>query len=40
LLERGHLKPVIDSAMPLAEVAHAHKKLEEGGLRGKIVLSV
>jgi len=26
--------------MPLAEVAHAHKKLEEGGLRGKIVLSV
>jgi NADPH2:quinone reductase len=40
LLEQGHIKPVIDSAMPLAEVAEAHKKLEAGGLRGKIVLSV
>jgi NADPH2:quinone reductase len=40
LVEQGRLKPVIDSVMSLAEVAEAHKKLEEGGLRGKIVLSV
>jgi NADPH:quinone reductase len=40
LLEQGRLKPVIDSVMSLAEVAEAHQKLEAGGLRGKIVLSV
>jgi NADPH2:quinone reductase len=40
LLERGHIKPVIDSVMPLEKVADAHRKLEKGGVRGKIVLSV
>jgi NADPH2:quinone reductase len=40
LLERGQLKPVIDSVMPLEKVAEAHKKLEQGGVRGKIILEV
>jgi NADPH2:quinone reductase len=40
LIERGQLKPVIDSVMPLTEVAAAHRRLENGGTRGKIVLRV
>jgi NADPH2:quinone reductase len=40
LVERGQLEPVIDSVIPLGEVADAHRRLEEGGVRGKIVLQV
>jgi NADPH2:quinone reductase len=40
LVERGQLKPVIDSVMPLSEVGKAHRRLEAGGVKGKIVLSV
>ncbi len=40
MIDRGQLKPVIDSVMPLSEVAAAHRKLEKGGVRGKIVLRV
>lgn len=40
LLERGQLKPVVDSVMQLSQVAAAHRRLEAGGLRGKIVLQV
>ena len=40
LAERDELEPVIDSVMPLSEVAEAHRRLEDGGVRGKIVLSV
>ncbi|NHN60862.1 MULTISPECIES: zinc-binding dehydrogenase [Halorussus] len=40
LAERGHLEPVIDSVLPLAEVAKAHEMVEEGGLTGKVVLDV
>ena len=40
LAERGQLKPVVDTVMPLAQVAAAHQKLERGGVRGKIVLEV
>lgn len=40
LIERGLLKPVIDSILPLSDVAKAHEKLEAGGVRGKIVLEV
>jgi NADPH2:quinone reductase len=39
-IERGRIKPVIDSVLPLENVAEAHAKLERGGLRGKIVLQV
>ncbi|USZ72250.1 zinc-binding dehydrogenase [Natronosalvus halobius] len=40
LVEQGRLEPVIDSVLPLSDVAKAHEMVEEGGLTGKIVLSV
>ncbi|MCL4479117.1 MAG: zinc-dependent alcohol dehydrogenase family protein [Deltaproteobacteria bacterium] len=40
LIERGKIRPVIDSVMPLKDVAIAHQRLEKGGVRGKIVLKV
>jgi NADPH2:quinone reductase len=38
LIERGQVKPLIDSVMPLSEVAMAHERVERGGVRGKVVL--
>jgi NADPH:quinone reductase-like Zn-dependent oxidoreductase len=38
LVERRQLEPVIDSVMTLDEVGEAHRRLEKGGIRGKIVL--
>ena len=40
LVEEGRLKPVIDSVFPLAQAADAHRRMEEGGHVGKIVLEV
>ncbi|MFH5801726.1 zinc-binding dehydrogenase [Haladaptatus sp. CMAA 1911] len=40
LVERGQLEPVIDSVVPLKEIAEAHERAEEGGLTGKIVVDV
>jgi NADPH2:quinone reductase len=40
LVVRGQLRPVIDSTFPLERVADAHRKLEGGGMRGKIVITV
>jgi len=40
LVERGQLRPIIDSVMPLEQVADAHRRLEAGGARGKVVLEV
>ncbi len=40
LIERGQLEPVIDSVMDLKDVAKAHEKLEQGGVKGKIALRV
>ncbi|WP_327050766.1 zinc-binding dehydrogenase [Halomicrococcus gelatinilyticus] len=40
LVERGQLEPVVDSVLPLDEVADAHEMVEEGGLTGKVVLDV
>jgi len=40
LADRGQITPLIDSVMDLSEVADAHKKLEQGGVKGKIVLKV
>jgi NADPH:quinone reductase-like Zn-dependent oxidoreductase len=34
----GKLKPVIDTNVPLAQAAEAHRRLEEGRQFGKIVL--
>ena len=39
LLERGELRPVIDSRLPLARAAEAHARMEGGGeVFGRIVL--
>ncbi len=40
LLERRQIRPLMDSILPLTEVAAAHRKLEAGGIRGKIVLEI
>ena len=40
LIEKNQIKPVIDSVMLLKDVAQAHKKIEKGGVRGKIVLEI
>lgn len=40
LAARGQVRPLIDSTFPLERVADAHRKLEAGGMRGKIVITV
>ena len=40
LLEAGRCKPVIDSVFPLADVAKAHARIDDGAHVGKIVLTV
>jgi len=40
LMERKQLVPLIDSVLPLEEVAEAHRRLEAGGVKGKIVLRI
>jgi NADPH:quinone reductase len=37
---RGQVRPVIDSTFPLERVGDAHRKLEAGGMRGKIVITI
>lgn len=40
LLEQERIRPVIDAVLPLHEITQAHRRLEQGGVRGKIVLQV
>ena len=40
LVDDGRLRVNVDSALPLADAARAHERLEAGGVRGKIVLTV
>ena len=40
VVEAGAIKPVIDRVFPLAEVADAHRYLETGHAKGKVVLQV
>jgi NADPH2:quinone reductase len=40
LIEWGKVVPVIDSVLELADVAEAHRRLEKGKVKGKIVLRV
>ncbi|MCU7826862.1 NADP-dependent oxidoreductase [Kitasatospora sp. DSM 101779] len=40
LVERGALKPVVETVLPLAEAAKAHEIGEQGRTTGKIVLTV
>jgi putative PIG3 family NAD(P)H quinone oxidoreductase len=39
-LESGEVRPVVDRVLPLADVAQAHRVLEESGHVGKVVLAV
>jgi NADPH:quinone reductase-like Zn-dependent oxidoreductase len=38
LLKAGKIKPLIDSVIPMADVAKAHRKIETGEAKGKIVV--
>lgn len=38
LVESGAVRPVLDTAYPLAGIAEAHRALESGGVRGKVVV--
>ena len=38
LLKAGKLKPLIDSVIPMSEVATAHRRIEAGEAQGKIVV--
>jgi len=40
LTESGALRPVVDRVHPMSEIAAAHRALEEGGVRGKVVVTV
>ena len=40
LFESGRIAPVIDSVMPLADAAAAHRRIESSAHIGKIILKV
>lgn len=40
LVKEGSLQVAVDSVLPLEQAADAHRRLQAGGLRGKLVLSV
>lgn len=40
LVEAGAIRPVIDTAFPLADAAQAHRRMESSGHTGKILLAV
>lgn len=40
LVDEGALTPVVEATFPLEEVAAAHRRLETGRVRGKLVLTV
>ncbi len=40
LTESGALRPVVDRVHPMSEIAAAHRALETGGVRGKVVVTV
>ena len=39
-VDRGELRPIIDTVRPLSEIGDAHRALEAGGTRGKHVVSL
>ncbi|HTV22906.1 MAG TPA: zinc-binding dehydrogenase [Polyangiaceae bacterium] len=40
LASRGQVRPLIDSVFPLDKVSDAHRKIEKGGMKGKIVIAI
>jgi NADPH:quinone reductase-like Zn-dependent oxidoreductase len=39
-VESGAIRPYVDRVFPLADIAEAHRALERGGVRGKIVVEI
>jgi NADPH2:quinone reductase len=39
LIDNDQLRPLIDRSMPLEDAAEAHRLIEQGGVKGKIVLT-
>jgi NADPH:quinone reductase-like Zn-dependent oxidoreductase len=40
VVESGAVTPVIDAVLPLEEIAEAHRRVESGRTRGKIVIQL
>jgi NADPH:quinone reductase-like Zn-dependent oxidoreductase len=40
LVESGDLRPVVDTVFPMDRIADAHRGMEAGGVRGKLVIDV
>ena len=40
LIESGRIKPIVDSVLPMSEVAEAHRRIEAGDNIGKVVLTI
>ncbi len=40
LIDQGAIRPVVDRVLPLAEAAEAHRYVESGRARGKVILKV
>jgi NADPH:quinone reductase-like Zn-dependent oxidoreductase len=40
LTDSGAVRPVVDTVFPLAKIADAHRALETGGIRGKLVIQI
>ncbi|UBU18365.1 NAD(P)-dependent alcohol dehydrogenase [Nonomuraea gerenzanensis] len=38
--EAGSIRPVIDTVYPIGDVAQAHRRLEAGGVRGKLIIDM
>lgn len=39
-VEAGTIRPVIDTAFPMSDIAEAHRRLEAGGVRGKYLIDM
>lgn len=40
LVDRGALRPVVDTVFPIDDIVTAHRRLEAGGVRGKYVIAL
>ncbi len=40
LAKRAQVRPVIDSVVPLENIADAHRRIEAGGMKGKLVVAI
>ena len=40
VVQSGAVTPVIDAVLPLEEIAEAHRRVESGRTRGKVVIRV